>query len=228
VRLLIPEDFEHEERILYLDADVLVLSDVLALRDVPLEDAIAAVAPNGPAPFIEDFNRIHGRPAGTPVFNAGVMLLQPRRWTEARIADRSVEWLVANEAKLIFRNQDALNILLQDRLRWLNAAWNVESRLHREWVLGYSPRSALVGRAAIVHYTGGDKPWIPGRHVCWQSQYNRYLEACREAMRRTGGDVRGLPRPWTARDHIAAVANVVTVGTRVRLGALKHAGPGGG
>lgn len=222
VRLLIPEDFPHEERILYLDADVLVLHDVLALQDVPLEDAIVAVAPNGPATFIDSFNRIHGRPPGALVFNAGVMLLQPRLWTEARIAERAVEWLVKNESKLIFRNQDALNILLQDHLRWLNASWNVESRLYREWLLGYSPYSDLVNAAAILHYTGGDKPWIPGRHVCWQSLYNRYLNACREAMRRTGGDVHRLPRPWTVRDHISAVANVVTVGARVRLGALKH------
>lgn len=228
VRLLIPEDFPDEERILYLDADVLVLRDVLALQNVPLEDAIVAVAPNGPAPFIEDFNRIHGRPPGTPLFNAGVMLLQPRLWIEARIAERSVEWLIANEAKLIFRNQDALNILLQDRLRWLNAIWNVESRLYREWLLGYGPSSPLVDMAAVLHYTGGDKPWIPGRYVCWQSRYNRHLEDCRRAMRRTGGDVHRLPRRWTALDHVAAAANVAVVGARVRLGALKPTRPSDG
>lgn len=153
-RLLLPDLLPERERVLYLDADLLVDADITPLFALEWKGSLAAAVQD---PF---FSRIDTQlPAeqvapGTgdwPAFNAGVLLMNLAQW---RI-ERPVEALGAR-AGLVqgkFRDQAILNAALAGR--WL--------RLARRWnrVLTLDPAHAWQRARpdSIWHFVAQRKPW---------------------------------------------------------------------
>lgn len=176
-KLYAPNELQEFERILYLDCDMLVERDVRSLFATDLGDHLAAAVPNGPAPFIAEFNEKHGFPGDAPVFNTGVLLIDPERWARDRVAERVAEWIANNTDQLIYRDQDGINVVLNGAIKSLPPQWNMEARHYREWWMGISdwwPREAGCMNL-IIHYTGARKPWRWGTFVPKQRTYYRHL-----------------------------------------------------
>lgn len=177
-RLYAPRELQQFSRLLYLDCDLLVQRDAEKLFKVDLEDHTIGAVPNGPAPFISDFNRKYGFSEGDNVFNSGVLLINPGRWTEENAGERVVNWVEENKTEIEFPDQEGINIILKDEIRPLNHQWNMEARHYREWWMGISewwPKEAE-GRNLIMHYTGARKPWRWGTFVPKQRAYYSYLK----------------------------------------------------
>lgn len=177
-RLYAPRELQQFSRILYLDCDLLVQRDAEKLFEVDLEDHAIGAVPNGPAPFISAFNRKHGFSEEDNVFNSGVLLINPGRWTEENVGERVVSWVEENKTEVEFPDQEGINIILKDEIQPLNHQWNMEARHYREWWMGISewwPQEAE-GRNLIVHYTGARKPWRWGTLVPKQRAYHGYLK----------------------------------------------------
>jgi lipopolysaccharide biosynthesis glycosyltransferase len=148
LRLLIPALLAGEGgRLLYLDADTLVLAPLRPLAELDLGDCMLAA--------VEDHESAHpstdGRlsfPADRPYFNSGVLLIDLDRWRSRDLTKRGFQFIEENEDRLVYPDQDVLNCIVENRWKALDARWNM-TRQRAE--AGYA-------NAGIVHFTG-TKPW---------------------------------------------------------------------
>jgi lipopolysaccharide biosynthesis glycosyltransferase len=174
VDALVPDDVP---RVLSLDVDTLVRADPVAILGAEL----------GPSPVgavrdaeLTEVGRAvpHWRRIGcdpdAPYFNAGVLVIDREAWRHDGIGRRALEILVENPGLLRFNEQDALNLVLAGRWQALPWRWNFQAPV--SWGLGgdAAPVYAACGRddidravqePAIVHFSGGMKPWHRGGSV---------------------------------------------------------------
>jgi lipopolysaccharide biosynthesis glycosyltransferase len=165
-RLLIPELVAQDiRRVVYLDADVLVRRDLSPLFRIELGEApVGAVRNFSASSHADDFMK------GRPYFNAGVLVMDIKRWRSMGLADRALEFATADSEPPAFVDQDALNAVAES---WheLDYRWNVQAGAlfgaeqppHTE-LAGrlYPQRQELFREAAVLHFTAG-KPW---QHWC--------------------------------------------------------------
>ena len=184
-RLLLPELFAGTPRVLYLDADILVLGDLGPLREMDLGGAATG------AVLDEMDGRIQAQPsrhAGIPrvhaYFNAGVLLIDLERWRTEGIAARALDYLAAHPDSP-YSDQDALNVACEGRWLDLGPRWNYQ---HDDRLLGELPEPP-----AIVHFVSREKPWRPASLSRNAGFYDAFRS--RTAFART--------RPERMRDGIA-------------------------
>jgi lipopolysaccharide biosynthesis glycosyltransferase len=153
-RLMAPELVD-ADRAVYLDGDVIVNLDIRSLFDEPLDEAVIGVSNVGTVERSaneREFLVECGLAAGAPYFNAGVMLVDMRRWREKKLTDECLAFARRHVAKCLSYDQTALNWVLRDRFRELDARYNVP--LYPDW-----RAEDVFGRAAIYHFVGSPKPW---------------------------------------------------------------------
>lgn len=158
IRLVMGEVLPAElDRVLYLDADTLVMRPLHALFDVDMADAtVAAVAT--PMSHLEHL----GVEPATYV-NTGVMLVDLQKWRKRGIQQACYDAIERHAADLHYWDQCALNLSLSGQLMLLDRGYNYifDSRIS-------SPNFEL---PHIVHYAGANKPWPDATHVPWGELY---------------------------------------------------------
>jgi lipopolysaccharide biosynthesis glycosyltransferase len=172
-RAVLAEALSHENRLVYLDSDVLVLQDVEALWSAELGDGdlFAAVSHPSYAAGADHCARL-GLAADAPVFNSGVMVMDLLRMRAERFAERTLEFVRRpGRPQLRFADQDAMNAVFAGRWTDLDPKWNCMSSMvqpflldatweddahHDGFVLERAARSP-----AIVHFEGLAvmRPW---------------------------------------------------------------------
>ena len=159
-RLLLERFYaEPVQRVLYLDADTLVLGDLAELAWEPLNgSAIGAVTDDyldaalaGRVPLRHD-----AVPRVARYFNSGVHVIDLPAWRSQRIASRALDYLAAHPGAP-FADQDALNVACDGAWHLLDRRWNFQD--HRTVRVDRMPPAQ---RPAILHFVSTEKPWIPG------------------------------------------------------------------
>lgn len=162
------------DRILYLDADLLVLADLGPLWEVELGDSILAAVPD---PFGQDRRAALGLSSQAPYVNGGVLLLNLARWRSIAALERLSAYIEQMGDQLEYHDQDAVNALFAEEIKIIDYRWNVQTRL---WRLprGETPSDPeAVERSmrdpAILHFTTVRKPWLwvmptPHKGLYWQ------------------------------------------------------------
>jgi lipopolysaccharide biosynthesis glycosyltransferase len=160
---------EFGRRMLYLDADTLVLRDVAPLGGVDLSDGqvVGAVQSRGIPTLgspggVLDWSR-RGLDRNAPFFNSGVLLIDNDRWLANDVSARVVAELERMPDTATYADQGTLNALLADRWTRLPWFWNYEAvRTTRRRVGPIAVgrwSSRRMRRAGIVHYFADVKPW---------------------------------------------------------------------
>lgn len=120
-RLILPNILEaRHERVVYLDADIIVKKDLSYLFKVDLGDSYLA-AVSAPNAFM---NRGLQRPEDMHYFSAGVLVVDIQRWKDNNFTQKSLDLLSSN--KFPFLDQDALNVMIGDRFLRLEEKWNAQ------------------------------------------------------------------------------------------------------
>lgn len=155
-RFLIPSLFPATvSRVLYLDADLLVLDDLRLLWETDLNGAVVGSVLDGLNAQLEE-----GRPGLEAVprvrayFNAGVLLIDLVRWRQERISERALEYLNLHP-RTPLADQDALNAVCDGRWKALDPRWNFQDHYERRKVSVMAPDE----RPGIVHFVYKHKPW---------------------------------------------------------------------
>jgi lipopolysaccharide biosynthesis glycosyltransferase len=174
LRLIMTNVLPGHDKAVYLDADILVLGDLLPLLHTELGDApIAAVQD----PLLPTLNcglalpgwKDRGIEGDREYFNSGVTVFNLRACREQGTLDRAV-WLLENEAEhILFHDQDAMNWAVDDKWIRLDRCWNTFPVSAIVEMFGplpcekeMLPRDVLIAdesRARIMHYAGPNKPW---------------------------------------------------------------------
>lgn len=167
-RLLIPEIFSELDRIIYLDCDLVVCADLTELYETELEGkTIGAVY------SVEQWEKDNKGflPNDDPHewFNAGVMVIDIKKYNEKGYAERCREEL----AKQVFDvgDQDLLRLVCYGDVHYLPFEWNVMWHHIHNGGYGLKDNNRFLYNAAkeapkIVHYSGNVKPWnIPNTEL---------------------------------------------------------------
>lgn len=134
--------------------------------------------PQGPTPFVDEFNDIHGFSEGDEYFNAGVMLVDINKWSSGNIGDKTIDWISETDReKIIYNDQDAINVVLKDEIKPVEPVWNMEARYYWEQRMGISDwwKQNARDEDLVLHYTGSQNPGTSGC-VPRQWAYRSYLE----------------------------------------------------
>ena len=152
------------EKVIWLDCDMLVLADLAELWDTPLGDAHLlavrdALVPTVSSRFgISAFAKI-GLSPSTPYFNAGLMVINLKKWREEKVAARSVDHLRSFHDEIFFWDQEALNAVLAGLWTAIDERWNWSANLGR-LSRNNSPSGSVYAQSRIIHFNGNLKPWV--------------------------------------------------------------------
>ncbi len=155
-RLLIPALFPGSvTKVLYLDSDTLVLSDLAPLWDTNLGNAaVGAVLDGLDAQIKAGDLAVTAIPKVDNYFNAGVLLINLPRWRESRVSERALRYLEQNP-KSPFSDQDALNVACNGAWKKLDSRWNFIDHYEKIDLRCLPPER----RPGIVHFATWRKPW---------------------------------------------------------------------
>lgn len=182
LRLLLPELLPEYEKILYLDADIIVMDSLSKLWEFPLGDSSIAAAIDtisilkGTA-ILEHFKTLQ-LPEQHVYFNAGVLLLNLKVLREMQLFKRVKEWTQKHSELMSHSDQDVLNAILTGSVSYFDLRWNLQAPLIAPIKLGWKcsqEHIKAVSDPAIIHYVTNRKPWRKEFKLPYQSLYFEYL-----------------------------------------------------
>lgn len=178
-RLLLPGLLPAEvERVIFIDSDTVVTSSLEPLWNLPLSGKALAAVPDH---WISCRDQNH--PLGS-YFNAGVLLIDLRRWRQAAVLERGGAFARAHPEALRYWDQDVLNHVFQHDWLPMGHRWNACPHLFGllpEFSLDSQQLSASEQEAirdpAIVHFAGGGGRVKPWNARCLHPLRHHYLQA---------------------------------------------------
>ena len=146
----------NRDRLLYLDSDIIVLTDLLPLFKQNLDGRAFGAARD----ILE--NRLTISKGLSDYFNSGVMVIDCQRWKDKEVSERAMKFIIEHQEKIEFAEQDGLNYVCQDDWQEIAAEYNTQLN---EFC------SRLKKSPSLIHYTGPIKPW----HInyCGREQSSR-------------------------------------------------------
>ena len=174
-RLWLGEFFpEKVDRVLYLDADIVVAGSIASLWSTDLGGALMASVD---IPGSEQGVVRLGMRAEDGYFNAGVLLIDVAQWRATRAEITVLDYIRANPERVSY-DQDALNACFRSRTKRLDYMWNVIRPFYREPLqlpLDRSEVETIRRDARIIHFNGGLKPWSYFCDHPRRGEYEKYL-----------------------------------------------------
>ena len=165
-RLFIPSMFPNLKRAVYLDSDVVLLTDVAKLFFTSLSGKILGAVTDESVINVPVFSRYVREYVGTRsagrYFNSGVLLMDLEGFRRERIEERFTELLLSYNFKTVAPDQDYLNFLCRGKVKFLPSGWNKHAIVGRD-----IPEDGLF----LVHFNMFNKPWkysgVPYENHFW-------------------------------------------------------------
>jgi lipopolysaccharide biosynthesis glycosyltransferase len=167
------------ERVLFLDADMLVLDDLANLWETPMDQRVLAAAPDSAVPLCSAPRGVkgwqaQGIPREAPYFNCGVLMIHLMRWRQREVTRRARHYLETTREQVDFLHQEALNAVLWDDWKPLDSRWNMlGSRAGRPYART-TPEN--LRQPGIIHFAGRMKPWRAPIGGPFNAPYRKVLE----------------------------------------------------
>ena len=175
-RLLAPYILKKYDKIVYLDSDIIVQADVAKLYNIELDekyllaackDADSAGLYNGFFPdkkeYVDTILRLKNP---YNYFQSGVLVLNCAAFRKTYASEYIMQFAQTQQWHL--PDQDILNCLAEDRVFFIDMAWNVMydwNKIRIQKIIALATpelRSAYMlarKNPYIIHYAGPDKPW---------------------------------------------------------------------
>ena len=164
---------QYLNKILYLDSDILVLTDISECWGIDINKfAIAAVPSQNKKRSLVlniDENRY---------FNSGVLLINLKYWRENNLTLKFIDFIKNHSHLIKFWDQDVLNRVCGDSVLFIDEKWN------------YCGLYSDENDVNILHFVGMHKPWSKHYKMnknkkkyyktllktpYWKFKYTRYL-----------------------------------------------------
>ncbi|MDY6549760.1 glycosyltransferase family 8 protein [Acinetobacter faecalis] len=140
-RIAIPSILQNRvKNVLYIDADVLCIGSLEEFNKIDISDYYIAA--------VEDLGMIREDIVALGIsgkyFNSGVMFMNVEKWVSENIFEKFM--VLVNDRIFEYPDQDALNILLNNKVLYVSNCFNHFKELNSE-------------QAKLIHYVGWLKPW---------------------------------------------------------------------
>ena len=175
-RILLPSMLPNLDKVIYLDCDLVVCKDLKSLWETDVNDVAVAMAPDL---LCQDKGTLSRLGIDNNYLNSGVMVMNLDYWRKHDVQNRLLSYIVDKGNELIYNDQDAMNVILQDERRQLPVKYNV-TPYHYHKNLEYYPaklreeiqKSRL--DPVIFHYLGPVKPWSLGCYLPGKQLFKKY------------------------------------------------------
>lgn len=162
-RFIIADYFsDHLERLIYMDADIMCQGSLKELLDIKFgQNEIAAVVPERDSVWWKKRADALSIPSiATGYFNAGFLVINLVNWAKDNISTKAMALLSQEEvkAKLSYLDQDILNMLLTEKVIYLDQKYNTQYSLNYELQKG-KKENPITENTILIHYIGPTKPW---------------------------------------------------------------------
>lgn len=189
LRLFMPSLLSPQQnRVIFLDADLLVRRDLTELWQIDLGEAPVAAVHDYYTPYLNTRETIGraslcddlpkkclpvrnyrelGLQGSASYFNAGVMVVNLAKWRELNVFQQASGLVRTHAEHVLYCDQYALNVLFSGRWRPLDARWNQNSNLWgwkgpTDCAFDAETFYRLRNDPWIVHFTWTTKPWHYG------------------------------------------------------------------
>lgn len=184
-RLFIPNLFPNYKKAIYLDADMVVLDDVAKLYNMDIGDNLLIATTDNTVNDSEDFKMYSKIALGVEpekYINSGMLVMNLEGMRNAKIEQKFIYLLLKYNLEVIAPDQDYLNILCKDRIKYIPENWD---KMHDFGA--HIPEEEI----HIIHFNMMRKPWhyenVPYANVFWKyAQKTRYYESLKEEVRNYG------------------------------------------
>lgn len=151
-RLFIPEMFPEYDKVIYLDCDIIVNTDIAKMHEVNIGNnflgcVLDKAVVNAPE-FVEYVIKHIGCDDDKKYFNSGVLLMNNTRCRESGMLEAFYNWLNQNQST-VAPDQDFLNLYCKNQVTYLPAGWDempIANKLDDQDLF-------------IIHYNMFFKPW---------------------------------------------------------------------
>ncbi len=174
-RYLIADSLPDLDKILYLDADLVVKRNLWDFYNTDLTGYYVA--------GVEDLftKRQNYKPqiglSQQEIYiNAGVLLMNLDLIRSDHLGQKMIQKTKELAGKIKYQDQDVLNILCRGKIKPVDNIYNfTRSNLHRQWI--------KTPKACIIHYTGAQKPWN-NKKVKQYRVWEKYARKTHEQLNR--------------------------------------------
>jgi len=167
-KLILPKIvYKDHERLIYLDVDMVIHSDITDLWSTNLDGNVIGAVQSYEEPQIgmRDESSVKyyqeiGYRKDTPMFNAGLLLIDLKKWISNDISAKVVKARRDAGDRVKLGDQDGLNIVLHSKWKRLDRRWNVcycigfDRRVNRRKLIKEI-------NPLITHYLGSTDPMDP-------------------------------------------------------------------
>ncbi|MDY7546924.1 glycosyltransferase [Glaciimonas sp. CA11.2] len=156
-RLLIPSTLQGiTDKVLYLDADILCLGSIAELIQMDFGDSAAIVVPDADETTRRRCAAL--QLSSQRYFNSGVMYMNVDVWMSQQITEKTILSILENGKNYRFPDQDALNVVLEGKITFIERKWNFLYDLIHD--LEKDKRQMRdIGEIGFIHFAGAVKPW---------------------------------------------------------------------
>ena len=167
-RIFIPNLFPQYDKVLYLDCDITVLADVSELYNTQIHGYFVGAVQEEVMQTFEVFGNYVEQADGINrknYFNAGILLINCRRWRNQLIAERFVDLLNRYKFRVV-QDKDYLNVLCKGNIKWLPLGWNKTS---------YKNEAFDDKDLKIIHWKITWRPW-KYKNVLYEEYFWKYAK----------------------------------------------------
>jgi len=162
-RLFIPSMYPQYDKVLYLDCDIVVRSDVAKLYNINIGNKLVGATTDE---FVMSYPRIQpymtkclGLNKVSDYFNAGILIMNLKEMREQRFEDTFIDLL--SKYKFVVQDQDYLNVICKNKVYYISGMWDKMPCVE----------DVDISKINIVHYNLIWKPWhaeIPYGDEFWK------------------------------------------------------------
>lgn len=151
-----------DSKALYLDCDIIVNDSLFALWNIDITNYACGVVEDFSSDDVFVHNRIR---TDAPYFNSGVLLMNLDYWRKNDVTNKLIETVEKYPDMCFYPDQDALNILLEGKVFFLDYRYNFQNCGYYDLSyipLHFSKHKKLIQAKQspiIIHFSGQLKPW---------------------------------------------------------------------
>lgn len=149
-RYIFPYILKNNEKIIYVDGDTLCLNNAEELFNINLENNIIAAVPDS-----EWANKMRNKALDLKnhiYFLSGMLIINAKKWNEFNTFNKLIKCLSIKQEKFLFPDQDALNLVLTKKIKYIEAKFN--------WAKEENLSNDNLSNIIILHYAASPKPWF--------------------------------------------------------------------
>ena len=169
-KFLISDILPELDKVIYIDGDVIIQSDLQSLFATDISNYYAAVVKDGPRKKVLNGGKKHFFSAEPTYFNSGMMVLNLKLLREENASEKLIDYRLTGYN--YFMDQDAFNIVFRKRVKYLPYQYNLLLHILTpfwemnsiEQISEYydipkvKTKEQYFDEAKIIHFTF-DKPW---------------------------------------------------------------------